>query len=508
MTFRRVLPILIPPLRSLIAAAVPVALALSVAAVDVAHLTAQPAPDLVITGVNVVDVRAGTLLPDRTVVIAGGGIIAVFDRRAPDAVDATSRAAAVLDGSDRYLIPGLLDMHAHLRGNGVPAWITTDWMMPLILAHGVTGVRDMNSDCENPNQGPVCLTQLKQWQSDIAAGTLIGPRILALSSFPINPPWDYAVTEAEARGVVGALEELGVTNLKVYDRLSAEALGWIADEARRRGLGVWGHVPLRMTVAEASRAGLLSIEHARDFLFDCHPGRDAFRAGARSSSAPVAAMRAMVDTHDAAACAAVFEALVENGTWYVPTHVTRRRDAFAGSDVARNDSRVRYVPRELYADWLRNLDRVVAADSAASGATYVDFYHKGLEITGAAHRAGVRILVGTDAPDPLVFPGSAVHDEMGELVTAGLTPAEALRAATWNGAEFLGATDRHGSVSPGRRADLVLLDANPLDDIAATRAIRAVILGGRLLDRDALDGLLERAAAAAQRPMMQDARQQ
>jgi hypothetical protein len=480
---------------------VPLALATAATLVGAVALAAQSAPDLVVANVTVVDVRNGTLLPDQTVVIAGGDIVALTESGTRAADEAVSSGARVIDGSGRYLIPGLLDMHTHLRGNGLPEWITTDWMMPLILAHGVTGVRDMNSDCDGPNQGPVCFAQMQQWQAAVEAGTLVGPRLLALSTFPINPPWGYDVTEAQARAVVGALAEMGHTNLKIYDRLSPEALEWMADEARRKGLALWGHVPLRMTVTEASRAGLRSIEHARDFLFDCYPGRDEFRATVRSSSAPVEAMRAMVDQHDPATCAAIFEVLVDNATWYVPTHMTRRRDAVAGNHDARHDPRTRYILRDLYADWLRNLDRVVVTDSAAGGATYEDFYRKGLEITGAAHRAGVRILVGTDAPDPLVFPGSAVHDEMAELVAAGMTPAEALRAATWSGAEFLGITDRYGNVATGRRADLVLLDQNPLDHIAATRSIRAVILGGRLFDREALDAMLLGVEAAAVRPV-------
>jgi imidazolonepropionase-like amidohydrolase len=131
----------------------------------------------------------------------------------------------------------------------------------------------------------------------------------------------------------------------------------------------------------------------------------------------------------------------------------------------------------------------------------MDFYRKGLAVTGAVHRAGVPIMVGSDAPDAFVFPGSAVHDEMGELVAAGLSPAEALRAATLNGAVFLKVSDSYGTVESGKRADLVLLDANPLEDIGNTRRIRALVFGGRFFDRNALDQLLDGALEAATRPV-------
>jgi hypothetical protein len=298
------------------------------------------------------------------------------------------------------------------------------------------------------------------------------------------------------------LHDRGVAHLKIYNRLAPDALAWMTDEAAKLGMDAWGHVPLRMTAAEASDAGMRSIEHARDFLFDCFPGSAEFRTGARSTDPDPAVMREMVDAHDVARCREEFATLVRNGTWYVPTHVTRRMDAMAGDSAFRNDPRGRYIPPPLMADWLRDADRVVAlAPSAEGRQTFREFYLKGLEITGQAHQAGVRILAGTDGGDSFVFPGFGLHDELEELVKAGLTPAEALRAATWSGAEFLGVTSRHGSVEPGRMADLVLLEANPLEQIGNTRNIRAVILGGRYFDRALLDAMLEGAELAAHRPL-------
>ncbi|HSG39991.1 MAG TPA: amidohydrolase family protein [Thermoanaerobaculia bacterium] len=457
----------------------------------------EPA-DLAIVNVNVVDVRQGRVLPDQTVVISEGKI----ERVAPSNGRQGELALETLDGAGAYLIPGLWDLHAHLRGNGMPAWISTDWLMPLLLAHGVTGVRDMNSDCDGPKQGPVCLDQMREWQARIEAGDLLGPRLLALSTWQVNPPWDYQMTEEQARGVVRMFKEQGVDLIKIYTRLSPEAFEWIMDEARKLDLDAGGHIPLRVTATEASDAGFRSVEHARDFLFDCFPGSADFRRTARSQDPPMDVMRSMVKDHDPKVCEEVFRTFVRNGTWYVPTHVTRRMDAFAGDLAFRNDPRSRYIPPALMQDWIRDADRVVAIDPSPEGRqAFMDFYRKGLEITGAAHRAGVRIAVGTDGGDSFVFPGSGVHDEMGELVAAGLSPAEALRAATWNGAELLGLTDLYGSVEAGKRADLVLLSKNPLDDIGNVKEIQAVIFGGRPLDRDRLDELLRQAESTANKPL-------
>jgi hypothetical protein len=186
-------------------------------------------------------------------------------------------------------------------------------------------------------------------------------------------------------------------------------------------------------------------------------------------------------------------------TWYVPTHVTRRMDAFADDPVFRNDARSRYIPKTRWTEWNADADRMVALDPSPEGRRVMrGFYEKGLAITGRAHAAGVNIVLGTDAGDSFVFPGSSVHDELGEFVKAGLTPAQALAAATLRAAVFLGRDQDYGSVAVGKRADLVLLGANPLERIEHTRRIDAVIVGGRVLGRADLDGLLagvERAVA-------------
>ena len=470
------------------------ALLLASTALEAHAANPEPPSDLAIEHVHVVDVLEGRVLADQTVLIHEGTIRGV----GPTVAGEKPKAAATLDAEGAYLIPGLWDMHAHLRSDGLPASLTTEWLMPLILANGVTGLRDMNSDCDGPDRGPVCLDQMLEWQSSIEAGELLGPRLLALSSVPVNPPWDYEVSEEEARAFVAAFDERGVDLIKSYFRLSPEAFAWFADEATRRGIEIGGHLPLGMTAREASDAGLRTLEHARDFLFDCFPGSADFRRDARSQNPPIETLRAMVKDHDDTLCRTTFAAFVRNDTWYVPTHVTRRMDAYADDPDFRNDPRSRYLPQAMWQGWARDADRMVQLDPSPEGRSAMRaFYEKGLEITGAAHRAGVSIALGTDAGDTYSFPGSGVHDELGELVKAGLSNAEALRAATWKGAELLGLTDQYGSVEAGKRADLVLLERNPLESIDHVRGLRAVIFRGELLDRERLDELLAGAEAAA-----------
>ena len=208
-------------------------------------------------------------------------------------------------------------------------------------------------------------------------------------------------------------------------------------------------------------------------------------------------MRRMVDEYNPRVCNEVFRTFARNDTYITPTHVTRRMDAFADDAAYRNDARMKYVPGRQRMAWLADANGMVALDPSPAGRrSFMDFYRKGLSLTNDAYRAGVPVILGTDAGDSFVFPGASVHDELGELVRAGLSPVEALRAATLTSATYFGRSADFGTVQAGRFADLVMLDANPLDDIANTRRIRAVWQGGRSFDRAALDSMLTRVEKA------------
>ena len=170
----------------------------------------------------------------------------------------------------------------------------------------------------------------------------------------------------------------------------------------------------------------------------------------------------------------------------MPTHLTRLADAYAEDPAIREDPLLRYLHPLMRWQWLEDIDATLAEDpSPAARATHREVHRKGLELTGAAHRAGVKLLVGTD----YIFAGADVHRELEQFVQAGLAPADALRAATTGPAEYFGVQQTHAAVKAGYVADLLLLDADPLADIRNTRRIAAVVFNGNLYDRAALDGL-------------------
>jgi imidazolonepropionase-like amidohydrolase len=442
---------------------------------------------LVVESARIVDLESATLGPPVTVTIENGRI------RALDPAPGSGGSGTAVDGRGKFLIPGLWDMHVHL-----PLKLSTHLHLPLFVAHGVTAVRDM-ADCLDPLEpAQACLQDKRSWNDAVARGELVGPRIMAVASFIIQgpsrrdegyPAFFAPGTGDEARELARYARTRGFDFLKVYDSVPRDAFLALLEEAEAQSLDVVGHRPRAVSGLEASRAGQRSMEHARLFLEECYPGAEKLRSENRRYT--TADRRAMLDGHDRLQCEELFAAMRENRTWFVPTHLTRRMDAFADDPEFRDDPRLRYVHFLQRKFWSEDADGMVADDPTPEGReAYMDFYEKGLSLTGEAYRAGVPILAGTDANDTYAFPGSGLHDELEELVKAGLTPAEALRAATSSPARYFGVEAEYGSIAMGKAADLILLRENPLSDIRNTRSIEAVILGGRLYRREQLDALL------------------
>jgi len=443
---------------------------------------ARTTAPLAITNVSIVDVRGARLVPRQSVLIEAGRIARVGNAAELE----VPGAAQVVDGSGRFLVPALWDMHAHIYA------VSPMLDLPLYVAYGVTNVRDMQG-CPQPGDPFIaCPEDKRRWSAEAIAGERVAPRIVASTSFMANgpgmldriegvPEFFGTATEEQAREFVRHFAGR-VEAIKVYDRIPRAAYFALVDEARRLGLDVVGHRPHGVSALEAA-AHQKSIEHARFILHESFRGSAGLREQAGTPGWHEHRAR-MLAEHDPAMADAIFAAMKAAGTWYVPTHLTRWVDAHADDAAVREDPLLRYLHPLMKWQWLEDVDAVLARDpSPQARKTYREFYRKGLELTGAAHRAGVRVLVGTD----YIVPGADVHREMEQLVLAGLTPAEALDAATRAPAEYFGLDAEYGRVAAGMVADLILLDADPLTDIRNSQRIEAVIFGGNLYDRSALD---------------------
>ena len=486
----------------------PLALTLGLLSLLVGTAVAAQDAALVIAHVTVVDVESGERRADQTVVVQGERIVAV----GPSEELALPTGAVVVDGTGRFLIPGLWDMHSH-------ALLRWRWAAALNVAFGVTGIRDMAAS--------IPLDEISRLRDDVAGGRTVGPRVVAAGPLidgapPIFLEYPAVETEAEARALVNALADGGADFIKIYTRLPRDLFVAIVAQARRRELRVAGHVPLAVTTAEASDAGLWSIEHAYRHRMACATAEDEIRAALRQQAdaearGDVAAYEAIeeatfrlaIESYSADRCEALGRRFARNGTWFVPTLVEMRsrfrpeRHRELGFDSLFTQAALRYVPRRLAARWRDELAYQfgLRAGLATSGDAFdaaermrAREIETRLRMVGDLHRGGAGILAGTDAFEsfPLVINGVSLHEELALLVEAGLTPLAALQAATLNPARALNRTRDHGSVAAGKLADLVLLDADPLEDVGNTLRIHAVVLNGRLLDRAALDLLLSR----------------
>jgi imidazolonepropionase-like amidohydrolase len=438
--------------------------------------------DLAFIHATVIDATGAPAQPDTTVVVEGTHIVAV----GPSSTLPVPSDASVVDATGKYLIPGLWDMHVHEAfGDWIPA--NERVTLPLFVANGITGVRDMGSD----------LKVIEHWRAEIAAGRLLGPRIVLAGPMLDGPkpafPSSVPIANArDARRAVDDLQARGVDFIKIQSLIPRDAYFAAADEANKRGIVFVGHVPDAVRASEASDAGQKSIEHFTGIFEACSTIEDRLITGPKS-------VGVKVRTFDAERARRVIALMAKNHTWQVPTLVWEHGQWLIDDIDLSHDPLIKYAPA-VWKDrtWPMFVREILASLDTDPLPLRKRFFQMELEMTMAMFRAGVPFLAGTDtAAGVHVFPGFSLHQELALFVRAGLTPMQALQTATRNPAEFLGRLADMGTVEPGKIADLVLLDADPLADIDNTRRIRAVVLAGRYLARADLDDLLNKAAAAA-----------
>lgn len=416
-----------------------------------------PLQSVVFTHVTVIDATGAAPMPDMTVVIEGDRIT----RIGSSGQFAVPRGARVVNAAGKYLIPGLWDMHVHLS-------FTKASSLPVLVANGVTSVRDMGGR----------LSELDEWRTKIAAGLLTGPRIVRagpmLNGQKFNAFQMVSGNPDETRGVVRGLKEAGVDLIKTHRRMPRDSYFALIDEVKKQGLTLAGHIPMTITPEEASDAGQTTIEHT-ETLFE-----GTFASALKGRKLPEAIRQFRADEAEK-----LFSRFVKNHTVVDPTLVAYRSVVEFSDRSLPPDPRSRYVALSLKTEWKKRAQPVSAEDLAELKATFSELR----EVVRQMARAGVTLVAGCDT-SPRVPPGFSLHDELALLVEAGLTPMQALQAATLTPARVVSRDKDLGSIETGKMADLVLLDANPLDDIRNTQRIAAVVVGGKLLRRADLDALL------------------
>jgi imidazolonepropionase-like amidohydrolase len=385
---------------------------------------------ILITHVTVIDATGQPPMADMTVVIAGGQI----QRIAAAEMVSPIPGAKEVDGSGKYLIPGLWDMHVHLSLYGEAS-------LPVLIRNGVTGVLDLGGD----------LAKLDEWRDEIRNGQRLGPRIYRSGPFvdgykpdEVSGRLSSTLTVEDPEAALQAvqdLKELGVDIIKVHNALPRDAFFALAEAARMQNLPFVAHLPQSVSVSEASESGAKSLQHTETLLESA-----IYHEGANAIDDAIAWVEG---EHGQA----MFDQLARNSTWFVPTLVAYYRLVVQSQPDRETTEAANALHRQL------------------------------IKVVGSMHRSGVRLLVGSDCAweEIGILPGADTQSEIIFLVEAGLTPMAALRSATALPAEFLGLSERLGTIEIGKAADLLLLKRNPMEEIENIGSIDTVIVGGELV---------------------------
>ncbi len=425
--------------------------------------------------VTVVPMDKEQVLPHETVVVEGNRIVQV----GPSTSVKVPHGALKIDGKGKYLMPGLADMHVHM----IRSWPKTESRSPgssppprttpasasmdperenqtlglLFVANGVTTVRNMWGDAA-----------IDAFAKEVEAGKELGPHIYSTGPITDGSPLNWegsrlVETQAQAEAAVQEDKAAGYIALKVYDGLSFDAYHWLVSAAQKQNLPVVGHVPESVGLLGAIAAHQDSIEHLDNFWEALQPD---------SAAARTAPLSQLLDRAELSKLPAIVASIHEAGVWICPT---LDLDRIIPND-AEWERRIAMIPpalleryRKAFSNWQTNPERTQR------------LFKMELSITGALHQGGVHLLLGTDTPKLTVLPGFSLHEELQNFVAAGLTPYEAIRAGTSDAADFLHRKSEFGTVAAGARADLLLLDANPLDNVDNVSKRVGVMVSGRWL---------------------------
>ena len=416
-------------------------------------------PDLAVVDCTVFDPETERLLPHRTIVIRGQRIVSVNGADEPNEISAD---AIQIDGRGKFALPGLIDAHVHLVHVSDFARVTGDELLPLFLAAGVTSVRSTGDEI-------VAATLVARFAQKHPESS---PRVFTCSPLldadpPIHRDIGRGVTDpAQVPAILDDLQKWNVSTLKIYAGTGREIGRTIIEEGHRRGMFVTAHL------------GAYSAQHAVADGIDCLEHIwSVFNYVIPSDVARVPGHRGRLDFNNPV-CEALVAELVQRQTFVDPT-LAVFRNMILLPDVPEVNGHPDngLVPQRLRDFWPIYL----AQTGCPQGGTLEDRrreFAKYQELTGKLYRAGVPLLVGTDAPEPQVTPGFSLHQELEMLVESGLPPAAALRAATLHNARALRQEKHLGTLAPGKWADIVLLTADPVEDIRNTRKIELVIRGG------------------------------
>ncbi|MDC1162198.1 amidohydrolase family protein [Tenacibaculum sp.] len=427
----------------------------------------------IITNINIVDIKNDTILTNKSIVVENNRIKKVTNK---DSIF-NNKSYKIINGKNKYAMPGLWDMHSHLAVQVAPQIV-----MPLHIANGIMNIRDM--------QGVVRINkQRKLWRKQIVNGELLGPRIIGFADEIVGDNYD----ERNVIKVVNRSAKDNQTFIKIYSNILSDRYFKLAKEAKKQNVDFAGHYPLSINPIDASNAGQRSFEHAHLFIDYSHSKSERQRAYRKSLILDKIANESLKVSYEERMANfdynrfyKLVDVMKKNKTYFCPTHITKKYEASVDDKIFLKNDNLKYIPSIIYNVW--NDD--IKGTRKRNKKTITKFYKKGLELTGLAHKKGLKILAGTDSYDPFSFPGFSLHSELEELVKAGLSPAQALATATINPAEYFSLSKNYGTLEKGKIADIILLNKNPLVNIKNSTSIESIFFNGNIYNHHELSTFL------------------
>lgn len=451
----------------------------------------SPSPDLMITSASIIDVTTGKIESGKSILIQGDSILSVVN----DADTIQYNPVKRISAKGKFLLPGLWDMHVHFGGGDTLIQENKN-LLPLYIANGITTVRDAAADLS---------PSVLQWRKEINEGTLLGPTLF--TSGPklegIKSVWigDLEVANVdEMRTALDSLQKMQVDFIKITDNtMKPEVYLEAIREAKKRGLKISGHVPFALQLETVSEAGLCSVEHLGYFMkAGSTRDKEITDMAAVGKITYREALPLIAESFDAHYAFEVYKRIAKNGTAVIPTLTIGRTLAYLDTDHHEDDDYLKYIGKGLQKTYEGRVIRAANDDAKAIETRHMQ-YEKSTTLMPLLLRAGVHIIAGTDAGylNSFVYPGIALHQELQIFVESGLTPLQALQSAILEGPAYFGKSNDYGSLEAGRKADVLLLNSNPLSNIKATQDISGVVTKGKFFDREALDSLLTMVAEKA-----------
>ena len=449
----------------------------------------DPGNSILVYHVNVIDVKTGKIASNKAILITGNRIQAIGDFAA---LQSKNKAVRTIDGGGKFAIPGLWDMHVHIEGSELIEDNLA--LFPVFIANGITTVRDMASDLG---------VQVLNWRDQLNQGEIFGPRIFTagIKLEGINSKWkgDMEIAnEQDLKEKLDSLVDYKVDFIKITENaLQGDLFLKSVIAAKKLGFKVSGHLPIDLSIKDLENAGYNSVEHGSYLL---RLGADEQKIASDVRNGKISrseAGRMYREYFDQQKAIQGYREMAAKHVAVCPTFSGSKLSAFPDKDDHRKDDYLKYLTKRFQSnyDWR---DSSKPRETDAQLRERQQKFELLIKQLPLMESSGMVILAGTDAAamNDFIYPGVSLHNELEIYQNGGMTPLSVLQSATINGAKFMGVSDSLESIEPGKIADIVLLNDNPLKDIRATKDIFAVIKNGVYFDRAGLDSLLEKAKRA------------